>query len=105
TRFVDRNGEPQQIIEDNLVPELPVIELSGSDGEPEAATLRLARQQASRPFNLSTGPLLRTTLLRRAPQDHILLLTLHHIISDGWSLGVLVREMTVLYQAFSNGQP
>ena len=58
-----------------------------------------------RPFDLTRGPLLRCLLVRLDEPAHILLLTLHHIISDGWSIGVLVRELTTLYRAFSTGQP
>ena len=64
-----------------------------------------AHEEAAQPFDLSTGPLLRATLLRLAADDHVLLVTMHHIVSDGWSLGVLVREMMALYQAFAAGQP
>ena len=71
----------------------------------EAEARRLAAEEAARPFNLARGPLLRTTLLRLDEQQHVLLMTMHHIVSDGWSMGVLVREMAALYLAFSSGQP
>ncbi|HEY9644320.1 MAG TPA: amino acid adenylation domain-containing protein, partial [Coleofasciculaceae cyanobacterium] len=66
---------------------------------------RLATEEAHRPFKLTIDPLLRVTLLKLAETEHILLLTLHHIISDGWSMGVLMQELGVLYTAFLNGQP
>ena len=66
---------------------------------------RVAIQEASRPFDLGKGPLMRTTLLRVGPEKHVLLLTMHHIISDGWSLGILIREVAALYEAFCSGQP
>jgi amino acid adenylation domain-containing protein len=66
---------------------------------------RLALAEARRPFDLRTGPLLRVTLLRTAPERHRLVLVLHHIVSDGWSLGVLVRELGALYAAFAEGRP
>ncbi|WP_154814294.1 amino acid adenylation domain-containing protein [Actinophytocola xinjiangensis] len=64
-----------------------------------------AGEQARLPFDLATGPLLRTLLLRKAEHDHVLVLTLHHIAADGWSLGVLVTEITALYRAFTSDQP
>ncbi len=67
--------------------------------------LRLAREEARRPFDLARGPLFRAALLRLAPQDHVLLLNIHHIVSDGWSRGVLIREVAALYDALSAGRP
>ncbi|MCP4659192.1 MAG: amino acid adenylation domain-containing protein, partial [bacterium] len=66
---------------------------------------RLLREEALRPFDLARGPLLRLTLLRLADRDHVLLLNLHHIISDGWSTGVLHRELATLYEAFASRRP
>ncbi|HSU82842.1 MAG TPA: amino acid adenylation domain-containing protein, partial [Thermoanaerobaculia bacterium] len=66
---------------------------------------RLAQDEAERPFHLARGPLLRATLLRLAPAEHALLLGMHHIVSDGWSMGVLVREITRLYAAAVAGEP
>ena len=68
----------------------------------------LAREEAGRPFDLGDsrgGPLLRAVLLRLAGDDHVLALTVHHIVSDGWSMGILVREVGTLYAAFSAGRP
>jgi hypothetical protein len=70
----------------------------------QAKALELARVQVKRPFNLSTGPLLRGTLWRLSPTQHLLLLCMHHIITDGWSTGLLVKELTALYQAYSAGR-
>src|ERR1051326_9231687 len=56
------------------------------------------------PFNLARGPLLRVTLLRLGEEEHVLLLTMHHIVSDGWSMSVLVREVAALYEAYSRGE-
>ena len=61
--------------------------------------------EARRPFDLARGPLLRAGLWRLGETEHVLLLALHHIVSDGWSLGVLVREVTALYPAFAAGLP
>ncbi|WP_415835337.1 amino acid adenylation domain-containing protein, partial [Corallococcus soli] len=71
----------------------------------EEEARRLANAEAQRPFDLERGPQLRATLLKLEEQEHVLLLTMHHIVSDGWSSGVLVREVGLLYAAFSQGQP
>jgi hypothetical protein len=85
---------------------LPVVDLSNiSEAEREAEALRLAVADANRPFDLSQGPLLRAKLWRLGPEDHLLLLTTHHIVSDNWSMAILLRELSLLYGAFSAGQP
>jgi amino acid adenylation domain-containing protein len=76
-----------------------------SAAEKEAETRRLATEERSRPFDLSSEPLLRVMLLQLDSSEHVLLLNLHHIICDGWSIGVLIRELGTLYTAFSNNQP
>ena len=65
----------------------------------------MAAELAQRPFDLAGGPLLRTTLLRRGPEDNVFLLAMHHIMSDGWSLGVFWRELAALYNAFYVSRP
>jgi len=83
-----------------------VVDLRGlPEGERESQVPALAQADLQRPFDLTQGPLMRATLLRLADAEHVLLLTLHHIISDGWSDGVFWRELAVLYQAFANGRP
>ena len=87
------------------MPPLPLIDLSALD---PAAGRRvppreLAQHEALRPFDLSTGPLLRATLLRLGAEDHVLFFTTHHIVSDAWSIGVLVREVAALYKAYESG--
>src|SRR5207248_306928 len=77
----------------------------GVESERTAEALRLATEEIDRPFDLKTGPLVRARLLGLASDEHWLVLTFHHIIFDGWSLGVFERELTVLYEAFSAGQP
>src|SRR6267142_3958817 len=64
---------------------------------------RVLREQARRPFDLGHGPLIRASLFRTGSQDHVLLVVMHHIVSDGWSLGVMLREFNVLYDSFSRG--
>jgi amino acid adenylation domain-containing protein len=106
TIFQDVNGQPVQVISPPRAWSLPVVELSSlSAEEREAEAMRLAREESQHLFDLSEGPLLRASLLRLAQDEHILLLTMHHIVSDGWSIGVFIRELTALYKAFSTGQP
>ena len=80
---------------------LPLVDLAGL---PSSEPSRLASEEAARPFDLASGPLLRATLLRLAAEEHVLLLTLHHIVFDGWSLGVFVGELTALYTAALAGR-
>jgi amino acid adenylation domain-containing protein len=106
TRFVAVRGEPQQVIEDQAIVELPVLDLTYLSGgeEREAEAMRLAREEAQQPFNLKQAPLLRAKLLRLGELNHVLLFTMHHIISDAWSTGVLIQEVSVLYGALSAGR-
>ncbi|HVR98030.1 MAG TPA: AMP-binding protein, partial [Thermoanaerobaculia bacterium] len=97
TTFAAPAGRPVQVVHPEPRLELPVIDLSGL---PQAAG-RLAREEARRPFDLGRGPLLRLALLRLGEREHVLLLTMHHIVSDGWSLGVLLREIAALYDGRS----
>ena len=75
------------------------------ESEREGEALRLVQEESQRPFDLTQGPLLRGCLLRLNDQETFLLVTMHHIISDGWSLGVFVQELAVLYDAFAAGSP
>src|SRR5437868_12127880 len=85
---------------------MPLIDLRDLPAlEREAVALRLAGADARRPFDLSRGPLLRTTLLRLDVAEHVVLLCTHHIVFDAWSAGVFVRELGDLYAAFARGQP
>jgi amino acid adenylation domain-containing protein len=105
TSFATVDGAPSQVIAGHLelallvhdLTELPTIER-------EARAQRLAQDEAQTPFDLSTGPLLRASLIRLDATDHIALFTMHHIVSDGWSMGVLVHEMAVLYAAYVQNQ-
>ena len=97
---------PRQVIAKQLSLELPVIDLSDlPDADREAESPRRVKQEAMRPFDLSRGPLIRAILLRLAANEHILLVTMHHIVTDGWSVGVFHEELTALYEAFSAGKP
>jgi amino acid adenylation domain-containing protein len=105
TTFAEIDGEPVQIIHEAQELALPVVKLSGlTEDEREAEVRRLSKVEAQTPFDLSAGPLLRVSLLKLADDEHVLLFTLHHIISDGWSLGVLIHEVAALYQAFTRGE-
>lgn len=74
------------------------------ESERESSMVRLAAKEACRPFDLTRGPLLRACLMRLGPEEHVLVVTVHHIVSDGWSQGVLVREVGALYEAFTEGR-
>lgn len=105
TVFASVGGVPRQIILPELKLTLPVIDLDAeSDAGRQALARRLMNKEATTPFNLASGPLIRARLLRLAEQEQILLFTLHHIVSDGWSLGVLVREVATLYAAHVSEQ-
>ncbi|MBH8571748.1 amino acid adenylation domain-containing protein [Nostocaceae cyanobacterium CENA369] len=97
--------KPVQIILPTLSLDLPIINIETSDVEEEAEIKNLVIQEIQQPFNLSQAPLLRATLLRLKETEHILVFAMHHIISDGWSVGVLIKEVAALYEAFSKGQP
>ncbi|HEY2738887.1 MAG TPA: condensation domain-containing protein, partial [Thermoanaerobaculia bacterium] len=102
TVFGVRNGAPVQVILPAAPFVLPLVDLSGlpeSRREPQAFVL--AGEEAGRPFDLMRGPMLRGVLLRLAEGDHVVALNLHHIASDGWSVGILVREIVALYAALA----
>ncbi len=107
TNFAIQDGQLVQVINPAFDLELPLVDLRGLDeSEREAEALRLATQDARRPFDLSQGPLLRVMLVRLSDDDHRLYLTLHQIIFDGVSLySVFLPELATLYDAFVNGQP
>jgi hypothetical protein len=105
TRFPQVDGEPVQRIEPARAradarhrPERLVEDVR------EAEALRLASAEAARPFDLAAGPVLRTGLLRLAADEHVVLFNVHHVASDGWSTGVLVREISAAYTAFVQGE-
>ncbi|MFZ5918977.1 MAG: amino acid adenylation domain-containing protein [Chloroflexota bacterium] len=105
TTFRTQDGRPAQVIAPEMHLSLPLTDLGHLPAEErEAEALRLAQEEAQRPFDLARGPLLRARLLRLEQQDHFVLLTMHHIAGDDWSTGVLVQEISILYQAFSQGQ-
>jgi amino acid adenylation domain-containing protein len=106
TTFVTQGDVPFAVVAPTRAMRLPVVDLAvlAATGRQSAAS-ELARAEAERPFDLSAGPLIRGTMLRLAEDQWILLVTMHHIITDGWSTGVLVRELSALYKAFRAGEP
>ncbi|MFL6200700.1 MAG: condensation domain-containing protein, partial [Thermoanaerobaculia bacterium] len=108
TTFETCDGQPVQVIHPlaDLPSRLPVIDLRAlPDVEREAEAHRIALAEARQPFELARGPLVRTVLLQLAPLVHAVLIGMHHIVSDGWSAGVLIRELQALYGELSAGRP
>ncbi|HJS23819.1 MAG TPA: amino acid adenylation domain-containing protein, partial [Pyrinomonadaceae bacterium] len=105
TTFIARDGQPLQVVHEPEPFEIPITDLSAEpEGEREARVRAMAMAEAQRPFDLQAGPLLRVSLLRLAEEDHVALFTMHHIVSDGWSIGILVRELAALYGAYLKGE-
>jgi amino acid adenylation domain-containing protein len=105
TSFGAQEGQPYQVIAPQLTVELPVVDLQGLPAaQREAEAQRLAREEMVRPFDLERGPLFRASLLRLGAGEHLLVVAMHHIVSDGWSDGILFRELEALYEAYHNGQ-
>lgn len=105
TTFTENDGEPAQIVSPHTEISIAVVDLTGLRGsEREAAASKAAAEEAAQPFDLVNGPLYRIRLLKLDEEEHIALFTLHHIVSDAWSASVLVKELVVLYRAFSGGE-
>lgn len=107
TTFASIDGIAMQVIADTLTLKLPIINLMSieSQEERQIQAQRLIDQEAAKPFDLAHGPLIRTTLICLAENEYLLLLTMHHTISDGWSISVFMRELAALYTAFTQEQP
>ncbi|MEW5925850.1 MAG: amino acid adenylation domain-containing protein [Gemmatimonadota bacterium] len=106
TVFLERGGEPLQAVLPPAPLPLPLVDLGALAEEArERELLRLAGEETARPFDLERGPLLRSALVRLGAREHAVLFTVHHIVSDGWSMGVLVSELSQLYAAFAAGRP
>ncbi|GAA3170824.1 MULTISPECIES: amino acid adenylation domain-containing protein [Streptomyces] len=104
TVFPLRDGRPVQLVRDRLTLDLPETDLS--DAPPAGAALeRHITAALADPFDLAEGPLLRFRLLRLGPDDHVLALALHHLVADGWSVGILVSELSAHYAARTTGRP
>ncbi len=106
TTFVAGDGEPVQVVGPAFAVSLPYTDLSTlteAEREPRAQELALAQKRTA--FDLATGPLIRAELLRLEQRQHLLMLTVHHTVGDGWSMGLLVNELTQLYQAYESNAP
>ena len=105
TTFRDVEGEPQQVVAEEQALKVVVVDLRRvAEAEREAEALRLATEEARRPFDLERGPLLRVGLLQLSEQAQVLLITTHHIVSDGWSMEIFFRELASLYEAGFHGR-
>ncbi|HEX6746468.1 MAG TPA: amino acid adenylation domain-containing protein [Longimicrobium sp.] len=106
TTFVEVEGEPAQRITPVEESRFLLAEHDlGGDPEAQSGLRRLLGEEARAPFDLARGPLIRGRLIRVAEDEHVLLVTMHHIVSDGWSMGVFTRELSALYGAFRRGEP
>ncbi len=106
TVIASAEGEPVQVVLGPAPVPLPVVDVAGLPAaEREREARRLADEEAGRPFDLARGPLLRLGLVRLGEADAAVLLTMHHIVTDGWSMRVLVEEVSTLYAAFARGAP
>src|SRR6185503_17759783 len=104
TSFANSQDGPVQVISPAAELSIPVEDLQSlSAAERAAEVTRIAAEQAQTPFDLSRGPLIRVKLVRFSSEAQLLWLTLHHIVSDGWSIAVLMQELVTLYQSYSNG--
>src|SRR5438477_4907374 len=106
TTFAHTNDGPSQIIKDPRPLEIAVADLSGLPEESREIELnRFLEDEARLRFDLKRGPLFRVKLFRLADREHVLFINLHHIVSDGWSVGIFFRELRALYEAFADGKP
>jgi amino acid adenylation domain-containing protein len=97
--------QPVQVVPDDWSLTLATVELPGGAASGLEEVKRACEAECRRPLDMVRGPVLRVTLFRLSAIEHVLLLTVHHIVFDGWSLGILMREFVALYAAFSEGQP
>ena len=105
TMFVSENDEVRQVVLSDLKFDLPVSDISAlSPDQREETALRIAGEEAREPFDLSAGPLFRAKLLRLGPSDHLLVLGIHHIVADGWSLNLLFHEIAEIYVGHVTGR-
>ncbi len=106
SRFRAEDGSPHLVIDGPRPVPLPLLDLSGlAEADRNAEARALTLEEARRSFDLARGPLFRAALLRFWASDHVLLVTMHHIVSDGWSLGIFLRELRALYRSFAFGVP
>jgi amino acid adenylation domain-containing protein len=104
--FVVSDGKPRQVISAFRPEAIPVVDLEAlPPSETERQMRRLVNAESRRPFDLYAGPLMRTLLLKLSESDHVLVFTIQHIVSDGWSIGILTKELQLLYEAFCENKP
>ena len=105
TTFAAVDGQPIQVIAPELRIDLPLDDLTHLPAaDRDGAALRRLKDEARRPFDLAAGPLVRAALVKIGPAEHVAIVNIHHVIADGWSIGVLVRDMAALYDAHSHGE-
>jgi len=105
TVFDSVHGEPRQVVLPDSSLDLPLVDLTRIPGiDPETEALRIVSEEGRKPFDLSEGPLLRSLVIRLGPESHIVVLVMHHIITDGWSISILFREVTSCYAEFARGK-
>ena len=106
TNYKSENGSSIQVIAASQSVELPIIDLQQYDStQQQSQVQKLLQQESQKPFDLASDLMLRSCLLQLAPSEHILLVVMHHIASDGWSMGILWSQLTQIYQAFNDGKP
>ncbi|MBT6048445.1 MAG: amino acid adenylation domain-containing protein, partial [Candidatus Scalindua sp.] len=104
THFEEIDGRPVQVIKDEVNIDIPIIDLTGmKEKEQEHEVKRIIRNEAEKAFDLSKGTVLRVRIIKLTDNEHILLRTFHHIVSDGWSMGVFLREFSTLYETYTRG--
>ena len=105
TRFEEEGGEAVQVIEGEWGVDFPVEDVSGREEEEQQERVReVLRREAGKAFDLRRGPVLRVRLVKLGEQEHVLVRTMHHIVSDGWSKGIFNQELVVLYEAYREGR-
>ena len=106
TNFIYQQGQVYQKINPEIVIDFSVIDLQNfQPDERETIAKKLASEEINQPFNLSKDLLFRSKILKLSDDEFLFVATMHHIISDGWSLGILIRELSIIYEAFSDGKP
>jgi len=106
TVFRVYDGEPEQVILEEFELSIEVLNLRHlEEGDRQAESIRLIAHEARKPFDLANGPLLKVLMLRLEEEVYVVLLNIHHIVSDGWSTTLIIREMSALYESFCKGQP
>jgi amino acid adenylation domain-containing protein len=103
TTFRSHNGEPVQVVSQPYTLRMTLRDVGGSPTPQGDVVAKLVAEEIQRPFDLLNGPLLRVVLLRLSDEEHVAIMAMHHIISDGWSMGVLIHEFATLYKYFSEG--